>query len=489
MTPEEIADRFDNRAGYKLVNYGTVGLPVYRLTAVGLCLAKKSLSPIDEFILRGIAAGIESVGDIAGFLGLDMSVVESCLAELIRTECVRIANGGTTKQRQVALTGKGTDLASAQEAVVPVEQTVVFHVDGLTRKPRLYPSESLYKPRELKELGISEVRAFPSRPPELEEIDIKDVIEVVRLDFGREESPRQLLRLNTVERRDRIFLEAVALAYRAETGGGVQIAFAIDGRISVDHEQAFARAQGLEKTQLFRGLLEPARPPQMDELLGKDLSVAVDEVAKRQGDAEEIRREARVARSRVSVRVDASEPVGQSNQDGSSEAAKRLEAAESKMARLQVRPLAVYEHAVLLRRALAEADQRLLIMSPWIRRAVVDNAFIKALRQALGRGVTVYLGYGLGETDEGEAQWDKDARGDLEKLAKEFPQRFKLKRLGDTHAKVLIKDGDYFVITSFNWLSFKGNPHQTFREEWGTLVGVRSVVEDYFQKMALRFGA
>jgi len=44
------------------------------------------------------------------------------------------------------------------------------------------------------------------------------------------------------------------------------------------------------------------------------------------------------------------------------------------------------------------------------------------------------------------------------------------------------------VIASFNWLSFKGSQNQTFREEWGTLVAVPSVAEDYFQQMVRRFG-
>ena len=44
------------------------------------------------------------------------------------------------------------------------------------------------------------------------------------------------------------------------------------------------------------------------------------------------------------------------------------------------------------------------------------------------------------------------------------------------------------MIASFNWLSFKGSQNQTFREEWGTLVAVPSVAEDYFQQMVRRFG-
>lgn len=490
MTPEEIADRFDSRPGYKLIAYGPVGIPIYRLTAVGVTLARKALSPIEEFVLRGITAGVGSVGEIAGLLGLDASVIESSLSDLIRSDCILVSPGTATELRALRLTGKGEDIANDQEMVVPAEHTIVFLVDGLTRKPRFYPGESLYKPADLRDLGIPEVRAFPSRPPDLGELDIKDIIKVVKLDAGLDESPRQLLRINTIERRDRLFLEAVALVYRAETGGAFQAAFAIDGRLSVEHEQAFSRAQGLEKTKLFRGLLDRVAPPAMDAVLGEDLSRQVKSAASEQVDAEQLRRDARSARARAgAARVEAvhARAAGAESSGLIEEKVQHeVRSADARIAQLQVRPLAVYEHPSLLRRALEDADHRVLLVSPWIRRAVVGPDFVKLVRRALGRGVTFYVGYGLGEEDEGEMDWDKAARAELERLARES-ERFILKRLGDTHAKVLIKDSEFFVITSFNWLSFRGNPHQTFREEWGTYVGVREIVDEYFKRMLDRF--
>ena len=60
-------------------------------------------------------------------------------------------------------------------------------------------------------------------------------------------------------------------------------------------------------------------------------------------------------------------------------------------------------------------------------------------------------------------------------------------RLGDTHAKILIKDDDWLVITSFNWLSFRGDPKRTFREEWGTRVAIPDQVAAYALKILERF--
>ena len=57
----------------------------------------------------------------------------------------------------------------------------------------------------------------------------------------------------------------------------------------------------------------------------------------------------------------------------------------------------------------------------------------------------------------------------------------------DTHAKVLVKDSDFFVITSFNWLSFRGDPSKAFREEWGTIVRDPPLVDDFYAEIIKRF--
>lgn len=60
-------------------------------------------------------------------------------------------------------------------------------------------------------------------------------------------------------------------------------------------------------------------------------------------------------------------------------------------------------------------------------------------------------------------------------------------RLGDTHAKVLIKDDEFAVVTSFNWLSFKGDPKLAFGDEQGVLLSRRELVEEKFVTELKRF--
>jgi len=61
-----------------------------------------------------------------------------------------------------------------------------------------------------------------------------------------------------------------------------------------------------------------------------------------------------------------------------------------------------------------------------------------------------------------------------------------LVRLGNTHAKVLIKDSEFLAVTSFNWLSFRGDPGRTFRDEQGTLVQQPEYVDNKFDERVTR---
>src|SRR5689334_21328769 len=77
---------------------------------------------------------------------------------------------------------------------------------------------------------------------------------MVALAAGRTSEVFTLLRLSSIEKRVRLFYEAVALAYKSDDGSTVQIAFALDGRLSEPHERAFAEMKGLERNVIFLGL-------------------------------------------------------------------------------------------------------------------------------------------------------------------------------------------------------------------------------------------
>lgn len=222
----------------------------------------------------------------------------------------------------------------------------------------------------------------------------------------------------------------------------------------------FSRSGGIEKSRLFSDLV-PANPT-------RDLEQDVDPDLADRIRALPIQKPKRTGRPILRLKPRPSE-------EDESEANSRS----------AVRILTVAEHHPLLMDAIETATNRLLIISPWIRRDVVNEHFIEKLAECLDRGVTTYIGYGIGDRDKNK-EIDRECQRDLSRLASAYTN-FRFLRLGNTHAKILLKDDAYFVVSSFNWLSFRGDPRRPFREELGNMVSIPKMIEEFFVDMESRF--
>lgn len=140
----------------------------------------------------------------------------------------------------------------------------------------------------------------------------------------------------------------------------------------------------------------------------------------------------------------------------------------------ELRQFTVVEHAPFLREALVSASRRLMIVSPWITRRVVDEEFIQRLKRLSESGVEIDIIYGIKDDD----RTSKSAVGQLCKLSDEH-QTFRFYRHDNNHSKILIVD-DVVIATSFNWLSYRGDASLTFRREEGILVKGKTFAEPYY---------
>ena len=108
---------------------------------------------------------------------------------------------------------------------------------------------------------------------------------------------------------------------------------------------------------------------------------------------------------------------------------------------------------------------------------MIDDNFLRLLGDRLRAGTSVHIGWGI--NDEGDER-ERTPLKKLRELAKQY-DRFTLRRLGNTHAKILIWD-DHLVVTSFNWLSFRGDRRRGFRQEEGMLISAKDIVETEYEK-------
>ncbi len=459
MDPDEVAHLFDERPGYRVVDFQEVGLPIYRLVSIVLTLQPKAYSPIEEFVLRSVEAGLDRVPDVAGFLGVNEQIVEGTATSLIKDDDIVVDPEG-----RIFLTPKSQRVLLGEQLIRPREQSLVFYFDGLTRQPTRVDDVRLLEPRHLKDRAMREIRPFPAKRPAPEEISGEHLQRVLRTpaQAHAKEPVTQILQVKSISKAYMNFIPAVALIYRSDSGRDVQVGFVIDGRLSKEHENHFAAADGPSRMGITASIAMPAEIKD-DSGLRLPIGPSSDGYAL----AEKQRRK---AISQFKKRVTTEMPV------------EAQTSALSTAASVEMVP--VYEHPPLLREALETANKRLIIISPWITDAVVDADFLRRLKALLEKGVGVHIGYGLGEDKPNQVR----ALQELHKLAA-GRTNLSIVRLGDTHAKILIKDSDWLVTTSFNWLSFKGDPNRTFREEWGTKVGIVEQVDNYAGKMLQRLAA
>jgi phosphatidylserine/phosphatidylglycerophosphate/cardiolipin synthase-like enzyme len=265
-----------------------------------------------------------------------------------------------------------------------------------------------------------------------------------------------------------MFLPGVALVFLHRDSGEQQTAITIDGRISEIHETSFALLDGPEKASLvadISGKLTDEAPSL--PLEARRLSIERPEldalVERHAGEVAAVEGESRTETADSNLTSEGTTGDQQSVQ-------RQLES-------LSVRPLQTYEHQTVLQEALEGSERRLLILSPWIRGDVVNDGFVDALWALARRGVEIHIGYGISRNPEDQDEWPIQK---LQRLANEN-SNVTFKHLGNTHAKILISD-DRMVVTSFNWLSFRGTRQRRYRQEEGVLIQDARLTESQYER-------
>lgn len=249
----------------------------------------------------------------------------------------------------------------------------------------------------------------------------------------------QVLQIHKISTKRNLYLPVQLLVYADQVRGEIELAVCIDDEISDVHGLALDRVEVVKNLRMSIG--EPIDRPLLDAEL-------------------ESQREAPAPLVQI-----AGEPIEVGRP------------APTVGVTAHVRSVSVFEHPDLLVAAVSTAERRLLIIAPWVRRAVVTTDFLSNIEARLRRGVEVTVAHGYGVDDSGS---DDDALRRLENLAARY-EKFEFVRVRNTHAKILIFD-DNWVSTSFNWLSFRGDPNRTYRMEEGTLVSIPSRVQQEYER-------
>ena len=443
--PATVARQHSARPGWELVNYQEVGLPIFRVRLSITVQKVETIAVIEEFILRLVKAGLTTTNELSEFLGLEVSMLETSLGNLVYEGDISLLESN----EKIALTSRGQSKLVSLKVDRLVQSDASVYFDGITRELVALDAGQTWLGRDLERDGIPILPASPKRKPAVTEIELKKLnSHLTHVDWGTGEKFR-VLRLDAMLGRAYLdYRRAVALAFKSTNGKHISIAFAIDNRLSAQHERVY-KANGLGERSPIFGDLFNAKKRRANILAARSAMSAIAPVPQQK------------IKSNSNTSVSASGEISQ-----------------------LVRPVTCYEHPGLLLDALQNARHRLVIVSPWIRGKVVDEAFLSALNALCERNVNVTFVFGFG-VDRGEREQDTQARKNLEKLSRDY-KCFRLLKGKGVHAKVLIKDNDYVVSTSFNWLSFKGDLKLSLREEEGTLVADSRYVDQYHDSLISR---
>jgi hypothetical protein len=149
------------------------------------------------------------------------------------------------------------------------------------------------------------------------------------------------------------------------------------------------------------------------------------------------------------------------------------------------RTLAIWETKNKFIEALKSVKQRILIESPWIKRATKE--YIPYFETILQAGKRLIILYGISEHDEHDHETVMSLLELQKKYSKNFsmihlPGHFRNRklRLTGTHRKLVIKDDEYYIAGSFNFLSFGKQQQQVVANEESILV-MKDVQEKWKQ--------
>jgi hypothetical protein len=455
-------------------------------------LDEKPLPPIQEFVLRSMDAGLSDVASISGVLGIDEPVVTRAAAELMHTDDVVLSGGTEDRRHRLILTPKGIETLNVAKVIQPIETEVTIFIDGLTRRALAATPRRLqaFPMRYAEERGLVEIAAHPKRKPRFEEIPAGVVASLVAEEGAGRRLKREVIGVVGMGKVRTFAQEGVALAYRSQTSDETVITFIVAGSHSEERDAAFSRAQRLSARKVISGDWVPAMQVIAERVPAN--------VLKQAAPIEESVRLARLQAEAADEQREAKAAVEQAAPDTETVLRKKLEEAEQResdllaaLESLSVRHLSVYDHPRYMQKAFDDARTRILIVSPWIRAEVVDTQFIGRLRRVLDRDVAVYIGYGIGDNGPDRrhrraVERDQAAEAELSRVAQRYPN-FHLAKFGDTHAKVLVCDSRFSIVSSFNWLSFRGDRQLRFRDERGMYIGIPEHVDALFDEYVSRF--
>lgn len=485
MTIDELAKLKANSVpNSTLVKYYEAGIPQWHIEAVLTMLKSKKLSVLQEFILKFISAGIDDISDICNFLGVNKNAINNAVAVLQKNNLITI----DIFYSKLKLTDKGEKDLKEAATIVPEDIEYVLYVDGLLGNVYL-DTRKLYTPKELRSFEIKPINATVEKPT-LDSLVYEDVKRAINLFKKSHAYERDKLKgdLQEISCVTKTYVEYKKVNVLVFMNKAYDIEFQVfDGTTRNDDYSIAIQKQYNNNSPVLdfdiNNILETKEDNSLVSLLPREIIESAKSFAYKDSTLEhEI--------SNLTTQLDVIKNDNDVNDEKQKESAtEKIRFLEKKIREMESerksadRILSTYDHRPLLLDALKNAQDTVVIVSPWIKSGGLNNEILGCIETALQRNTKVIIGYGISKKEDSD-KWILQRLENIKK--KKYGNKLLLVRLGNTHEKVLMKDNEYMVITSFNWLSFKGDPNKGFRQETGYYTESKDAIRQMKKQLSER---
>jgi hypothetical protein len=471
MTTEDVARRYSRLPGYELIDYARIALPLYRLTVDAVTIVHRDIPPIKEFVMRSIELGINHLPELSAFLGLDEETVRGTLSQLRDDRYASVPED----LRSVQLLDRGRDILIKAKVSAPQDETIVFLYDRLARRPVRLTPDQLIAPRNIDPRAMIEIRPYPVEGPELSDLILPEVLEVLEKQAGgRARFGRDLLRLKRILRRVRVYRPAVGLVFKKTRGNDFQIGFVVDDARNEALEHAFAERGGPKKMGFVKSISESVAAAELRRQLGPRIQQILPDPAA----LDEKRLKVsllRIKHQSAVTRAERKESSLKRSSDPDVEAALRnLSEAQDELRAFAARSLLPFEITELLDQAITESKLLLAVSSRDAEGHIVNPIFLRNLEDTLKRGATVVIS--LTEPDA-----NSNAVLTLERL-RQTNANLNLVTGRRTNYYYLICDSRYALIYNRPLLGNQGKV-RTFQQVVGYVLQTPELVSAFLQRM------
>ncbi len=458
-------EKTEKMPGYDLVCAYEAGVPFYEMRLKVLAQKKLAIPAIALFVLRLIDMGVNTDTEISRALGMESEFTRNALEWLNLNLLIKHRFDRPTGLA-FAPTDKGR-LALKNALAASFVTYLDIEVDGLLGQ--VAPLHSSFRDgSDLRKEDILTLHATPGARPTVESLsdNLGKLKAIYRERAEDMESDSELIEVLDVDKSRLTYQVVNVLAFRNGQNGQMNLRV-FEGYESVPEYDAKLTQRERDGSRVIPDstLVGPTECPAPSDLTRK-LQPNLEKLEE-QSQRQETLESEREALKKSEDEAGATPEVVTSR-------TRRIQELEAELSQIQEEQQrnryikSDREHYTILKHALSTVGKRLIIVSPWIKRGAVDEEIIKLIQSALHRGVWIAIGYGMppypGQTrDDYIDGWVK---GQFERLGKQpNGNRLHIEWLHNTHEKVLVCDDNFCVVTSYNWLSYRGD--RGFRRERG----------------------